>query len=116
MNFFSTSEKDEKMRKGLLFNTTMRHGQLDWKFNLEEVNKFLDEMYESEDVTPDFKGPAFLIYGTLSIFFEKKDCESVQKLIPNIKFDHIENAEHSLQFTHAAEFLSKTVSFIEEKE
>jgi len=74
-------------------------------------------MYETNDIkydiNIDYKGPTLLLYGTQSIFFEKKDCDSVQKLLNNVQFDYIENAEHSLVFTHPVEFMNKITPFVE---
>ena len=102
----------------MLFNLILRDNQLEWKFNLKELNNFLDLMYKegnvySDNIKVNFNGDVLLIYGGQSEFFKKdEDIDDVLKVLPNTKFECIETGGHSLPFTHANEFLNKTVSFI----
>lgn len=44
------------MIKGILYLTKFNDGHLQWKFNLEQIDIFLNTMYETEDIAIDYKG------------------------------------------------------------
>lgn len=78
--------KDPTNRNGLVSNLVMRDGQLSYKYNIDELIKFLDTLEKIEDVIPNWSGPCLEIYGSLSPFINKDDYESILKLLPNTEY------------------------------
>jgi len=106
--------KDDTNRRGYLDKLTIRDGEISWRFNLDALINFLEMARTLDDVIPDFKGPALEVYGGISQFFTKDDYESTLELLPNCKFEVIEEADHILPSTHPKEFIEKVVPFINE--
>lgn len=85
--------KEEENRKTYVNNLIFKDGVLSFRFNLDELIRFMDEMYRVWDCRPNYAGPTMEIHGSLSPFIQKADYESLQAMFPNIEIEEVEGGE-----------------------
>ena len=85
--------KEEENRKIYLNNLIFKDGVLSFRFNLDELIRFMDEMYQRWDIRPNYAGPTLEIHGSLSPFIVKDDYESLREMFPNIEIEEVEGGE-----------------------
>ena len=106
--------KDERLRAGMLMGLVVRsNGEINWRFNLDQIIRFFTTRTESDDVKVDFKGRALELFGSESKFVNEGDRESILALVPNCQFKKVEGADHVLPITHQAEFIEAVADFLQ---
>jgi len=101
---------EEVRRQFFLMSLGERDGKLDWKFNIDQIIKFLKAKFKM--IKPMTNTQTLEIYGEKSDFLSDKDLASILDLLPNTKFEKIIGADHALQLTHPNEFLEIVVPYI----
>lgn len=105
--------KEERIRQGLLAGLVVRsNGEINWRFNLDQIIHFFMTRNESDEVKPDYHGPVLELYGSESQFINDGDLESILELLPGCKFKKIEGADHVLPITHPTEFIEALADFL----
>lgn len=85
--------KEEENRKTYVNNLIFKDGVLNFRFNLDELIRFMDEMYQVWDVRPQYAGPTLEIHGSTSPFIVRDDYDSLREMFPNIQIEEVEGGE-----------------------
>ncbi len=95
--------------KNLYWNADKK---LAFRFNLAVLSEKMEEIGENINSTDTFEGPVLFLKGNKSEYITELDFENIKKHFPNAKLDTIDNAGHWLHAENPAQFLKKSLAFL----
>lgn len=104
---------DLNLRKFLLKNLYWKEkGVLDWRFNLEIINREIKTVDEGIDDEKKFDKPTLFIRGGKSDYILNSDFAMIKSIFPEAEIITIPNAGHWLHAEAPADFLDCVIKFL----
>jgi len=106
---------DVRLRQFLLKNLHWdKQGKLAWRLNLPVLAERLPGLFDSEEVTGSYPGPALFIRGGESPYIRDVDLEEIKKHFPRSVVRTIVGASHWVHADAPGEFYREVKAFLEE--
>jgi pimeloyl-ACP methyl ester carboxylesterase len=104
---------DWGIRQFLLKNLYRKEkDQLAFRFNLVVLAEKMNEIGATISATDSFGGPTLFLRGSRSEYVNMQDFPEIKKHFPLARIETIENAGHWLHAENPAQFLEKSLNFI----
>ena len=109
----SLTIEDLTLRKFLLKNLYWKEqGVLNWRFNLEIINREIKAVGEGIDNKKKFDNPTLFIRGGKSDYILNSDSVMIKSIFPEAEIKTISNAGHWLHAEAPVDFLNFVIKFL----
>jgi esterase len=113
---FATLIPNESTRqfllKSLYWKKTEQGEQLAWRFNIDAIEKNIEDLSLTSITSNSFTKPTLFIKGEKSSYITSEDEPEIKKLFPNVIFKTIKGAGHWVHADKPKEFYELVIGFL----
>lgn len=103
---------DEATRQFLLKNLYWKEDRLHWRFNLEVINRNIEEVGTALPENGIFEGPTLFVRGERSNYITDADMDSIHHHFPQARLETIAGAGHWIHAEKPVAFLEAVMAFL----